>query len=57
MRGYWCLLDLQEEESHHLADGASLKIDFQATLGFYGDEAPSALGGSLAGEVRGWLGI
>lgn len=55
--GYWCLLQIQETETHPMADGAALKVDFMAELGFYGDEAPDAIGGSLAGEVRGWLGL
>jgi phage protein U len=55
--GHWCLLELQELETNHLADGSSLKIAFQASLGYYGAEAPSSIGGSLVGELRGWLGL
>lgn len=55
--GYWCLLQLQEIEGRHLADGSSLKIEFAASLGYYGETAPSSIGGSLAGELRGWLGL
>jgi phage protein U len=55
--GYWCLLRLQETETFHCADGSSRKIAFDATLAYYGEEAPDAIGGSLMGELRGWLGL
>jgi uncharacterized protein len=55
--GYWCLLQLREMEERHFADGAALKIEFAATLGYYGDTAPAAVGASLGGAVRGWLGL
>ena len=57
--GYWVILDLEERETRHLADGAALSVAFRASLGYYGEEAPSAISAdtSLAGAVRGLLGV
>ena len=57
--GYWVILDLAEDESSHMADGASLAVGFTATLSYYGDTAPAALSAdtSIAGALRGLLGI
>jgi phage protein U len=57
--GYWCLLNLQETEGRHLADGSPLRVDFAATLGYYGDTAPDALSAdtSIEGAIRGVLGF
>jgi hypothetical protein len=38
-------------------DGAALKIEFGAALGYYGETSNASIGGSLAGELRGWLGL
>ena len=57
--GYWSLLELEEIEGHHLADGSALKVDFRLALGYYGAESPDgiAAGTSLSSAVRGLLGI
>lgn len=57
--GYWCITDLEEKESRHLADGSALAVDFSIALAYYGDNAPDGVGAdnSLGGAVRGLLGI
>lgn len=57
--GYWCVLGIQETETHHLADGSALKVNFNITLGYYGTEAPNGINPdtSIKGALRGILGF
>ena len=55
--GYWVVLDLQETETHHLADGAALRVAFTARLGFHGEQSDNALAGNVLDGLRGLLGV
>lgn len=57
--GYWAVTELQETETRHMADGQALAVDFQATLTYYGEDAPQGQGGdtSLGGALRDLLGL
>jgi phage protein U len=36
--GYWVVDSLRESESRHFADGASMRVEFDVSISYYGDE-------------------
>ncbi|NCA70899.1 MAG: phage tail protein [Sphingobacteriia bacterium] len=58
--GYWVIDSLQERESRHFADGAYMRLEFDVSLSYYGDEpVDSSISpqSGLLNILRGILGV